>query len=351
MATLHIFNPEHDISLAAHLANFTPPRAAWQLRHDLGWLPALWAEDGDMVLVDADMPEPPPEWRLADVQMVTERDLANSPTLRRRIDAVSPWGWDRAVAGRLSRCGLSDLLPTDEALCQIRRMSHRAFAATRLLPALVALDGRLVGEAQCVATYPPATCQPFVLKSPWSSTGRGIRYVTDEASWRRNQLWAQAVVERQGGVMVEPLYERVQDFAMEFLTTPDRETTYLGLSIFQTQNGAYTGNLLAAEAQKRALLGCYVDLALLDRVGEVVARWAKQHLAPHYAGPFGVDMMVVRSANPVPSETATYRLHPCVELNLRRTMGHVALAIPLTTATEGRLLAMCFDGHHSLQIV
>ena len=50
--TLHVFNPEHDIALASNLPNFTAPRAARGLRSDLGYIPVLWAEDGDAVLVD-----------------------------------------------------------------------------------------------------------------------------------------------------------------------------------------------------------------------------------------------------------------------------------------------------------
>ena len=50
--TLHIFNPEHDIALASGLANFTAPHAGRQLRHDLGFLPALWASEGDIIMVD-----------------------------------------------------------------------------------------------------------------------------------------------------------------------------------------------------------------------------------------------------------------------------------------------------------
>ena len=49
---LHVFNPEHDIALAANLCQFTAPHAGRQLRSDLGHIPALWASDGDMVLVD-----------------------------------------------------------------------------------------------------------------------------------------------------------------------------------------------------------------------------------------------------------------------------------------------------------
>ena len=52
MKTLHIFNPEHDIALAANLSHFTAPHAGRQLRADLGWLPALWAEEDDYILVE-----------------------------------------------------------------------------------------------------------------------------------------------------------------------------------------------------------------------------------------------------------------------------------------------------------
>ena len=49
---LHIFNPEHDIALAADLERFTAPHAGRQMRASLGFIPAFWAEDGDMVLVE-----------------------------------------------------------------------------------------------------------------------------------------------------------------------------------------------------------------------------------------------------------------------------------------------------------
>ena len=52
MAKLYVFNPEHDLALAANLANFTAPHAGRQLRHDLGYLPALWASNDDYILVD-----------------------------------------------------------------------------------------------------------------------------------------------------------------------------------------------------------------------------------------------------------------------------------------------------------
>ena len=52
MAKLYVFNPEHDIALAANLSNFTSPLAGRKLRYDIGYIPALWAGDDDYVLVD-----------------------------------------------------------------------------------------------------------------------------------------------------------------------------------------------------------------------------------------------------------------------------------------------------------
>ena len=52
MTKLHLFNPEHDIALAANLAHFTAPLAGRQLRADLAYLPALWADEDDYVLVE-----------------------------------------------------------------------------------------------------------------------------------------------------------------------------------------------------------------------------------------------------------------------------------------------------------
>ena len=49
---LHIFNPEHDTALAANKAPFTPPHAARQLHHDLGFISAVWADEVDLVVVD-----------------------------------------------------------------------------------------------------------------------------------------------------------------------------------------------------------------------------------------------------------------------------------------------------------
>ena len=101
---------------------------------------------------------------------------------------------------------------------------------------------------------------------------------------------------------------------MEFESDGQGGISYVGLSLFKTKNGAYTGNVLATEQQKLETIGRYVPAALLERVRKAIIE--KLDLGG-YRGPFGVDMMVVKDG----------LLHPCVEINLRRTMGHVALEL------------------------
>ena len=328
--TLHLFNPEHDIALAANLSNFTAPHAGRQLRHDLGWLPALWADEGDAVLVDdvhyatAAYERFLKNARLhaRKVMMAERRQLARLP-----ISQIAPWGWDLALRDSLRRAGCApSLLPGDEQIACIRRLSNRE-TAHLLLPDL-RIDGTIGESFVCRQESDVSVLLDHygrvVLKAPWSSSGRGLRFLDKERNTLPMQSgWLRRMLSAQGFVMAEPYYDKVLDFGMEFVAQADGTVDYLGLSLFHTKNGAYTGNVLATEQAKRASIGRYIPLSLLDEVARRITRLTSAYFACNYEGPFGVDMMLVHDA------VASRRLllHPCVELNLRRTMGHVALTL------------------------
>ena len=349
---LHVFNPEHDIALAAGIAPFTAPHAGRQLRADLGFLPALWANDGDFVLVD-DVEAALESVRhvrqyAADVCFLSAADLHSLMNKTEiRFDRVMPWGWDKAVCHQLRKLGLCDGLPDDGQLSRIRRMSNRRWAAEHLLPSLVALDDRLLGESHSVDSVQALHSFPFggrrVLKAPWSSSGRGVRYELNPDHWKRNEAWACNVVSRQGNLMVEPYYNKVEDFGMEFRACPDGSVAYMGLSLFRTQNGAYSGSVVATEDAKRKMLSRYVPEELLDMLQEHICRCMEGLMENFYEGPFGVDMMVV-------AENGKLYVHPCVELNLRHTMGHVSLALPCDEAMPQRLMRITYTDKYHFRI-
>ncbi len=341
--TLHIFNPEHDIALACNLANFTAPHAGRCLRSCLGYLPALWAEDGDAVLVDnADFAEK--AYAKALMRINKRVDGYNAKRVEfvdnlNRLEQlpvdsslftfhsslkISPWGWDAALRNQLIRFGVNgSLLPTLDEIDEIRMLSHRRVAAEVLKE--IRIEGT-VGEAVICRTVEEIAQSigklgKVVLKAPWSSSGRGIRFV--EGSINDHQMgWIRNTLAAQDCLMLEPYYNKVKDFGMEFFAHPDGSVTYEGLSLFSTANGAYIGNILATECAKEEIITRYIPVELLSDIKQMIVNVMKERLKGKYTGPFGVDMMVVAT-----DDASSFLLHPCVEINLRRTMGHVALCI------------------------
>ena len=183
----------------------------------------------------------------------------------------------------------------------------------------------------------------WVLKSPWSCSGRGVRYVKTGEYNSHLLGWITNVLSRQGYLMREPLYNKVLDLAVEFHVSEGR-VEYQGLSLFETKNGAYTGNIIAPEERKAAMLSEYIDMDIVKGAIRDIALLAQDIISPSYTGPFGVDMMVVKDYQ---DRTV---LHPCVELNLRRTKGHVALSLPTAFDVPTKVMRICYDKTYRLRI-
>ena len=352
MSILHIFNPEHDIALASNLANFTAPHAGRQLRNDLGFLPALWAGQGDVVLVE-NIEQAQKAWqrisaRLKRLGIESKPMMTMRPEMpqkqsgvvtfcdkhslvRQSLMGVLPWGWNKALRRELERKGVDMHCVPDEAeIDNIRLLSHRRTSA-RLLPQL-RIAGT-VGEAtECRSEQEVSALYEqygrMVLKAPWSSSGRGVRFVEpahdDPMKTHNDERWLRNVLSQQGSIMVEPIYNKVKDFGMEFMANGVGDISYKGLSLFHTVNGAYVGNILATEPAKQEMISHYISIDLLE---DIKQRIMSSDVLNGYQGPFGVDMMVVKREEGEWRREEGFLLHPCVEINLRRTMGHAALEL------------------------
>ena len=231
----------------------------------------------------------------------------------------------------------------------IRNLSHRHTAAT-LLPRL-RMEGTVGEMFECTTRDEVeellARYGQLVLKAPWSSSGRGLRFLSvGRTPFEQQAGWFRNVVEAQGCVMVEPHYNKVKDFGMEFYSDGQGRVNYLGLSLFHTANGAYTGNILATESTKRSMISAYLAETLLDDVREKICSGLSTVFNGKYRGSFGVDMMVCGS-----HDDDGFLLHPCVEINLRRTMGHVALALSPNDDDVRRVMRIDYtDNYYKLRI-
>jgi len=319
---LHVFNPEHDLALAANLSNFTAPFAGRQLRADLGFIPAVWAGNDDYILVDDVKQAEEAYGQLCyELGLKPKRFVEKSQLCRLYINKVEPWGWDLALRSFLQRYGVN-AVPTEDEIATIRDLSHRR-QTVKLLSELqmkgvigVSQEAFSIGDVRQLQNF----YRHVVVKAPWSSSGRGVRFIENAIDCYQER-WINNVIEKQGSAMVEPYYNKVMDFGMEFESDGEGHVSYLGLSLFHTTNGAYTGNLIAIEEDKRKVISSYISDKLVDCVKKKICDCLGEVFCGKYKGPFGVDMMVVADNN-------GFLLHPCVEINLRRTMGHVALAIP-----------------------
>ena len=330
MQTLHIFNPDHDEALAAGTPFYTPTRAARAMAQKGARWPHLWSEEGDYVL----LPEAEVQeflWKIA--KEVFPKDL--TPALWERVGRIDPWGWDAALCRRLRLRGAPErLLPDAERLEAIRQLSSRA-TSVRLLRLLRQALPETVGEAEILTDI--GAVEEFasrhaavMLKAPWSCSGRGVFKAgapLSETVRRR----VERILEKQGSIAAEPFYDRIKDFALEFEALADGTISYQGLSYFTASStGAYGGNLIAPQSVLLEKIGVPLPILLPQLIAASTAA-LQTLLQGKYCGPLGIDMMLVGKGGAV-------RLHPCVELNLRRTMGHVALFCTQKKLNNGTLL-------------
>lgn len=321
---LYIFNPEHDLALASGEANYMAPASARRMASELALLPMWYAKEGSAVLAPSaynlDYVKKIQELLGLSVDLITEPELAIEPDLD-----IRPWGWDVALRKRLSVLGVDEvLLPSMGQLNDLREYSHRS-KAVALLPELQ-LNECFCGESYYLKT--PEEWKRFVegrkeclLKAPLSGSGKGL-------NWCKGIFtsfisgWCTRVAASQGGVIAEPIYNKVEDFAMEFYSDGAGELTFVGYSLFHTgKSGMYEGNCLLSNEAIRKKLSQYVPLEALMDLENCLKYRLSALVGTVYKGYLGVDMMICRFPE---NEKPVFRIHPCVEINLRMNMGVIA---------------------------
>lgn len=317
---LYFFNPDHDLALANGSENFHAPLAARLFTADAACLPLWYAEGHDAVLwADSNR-----QWvdnivglfpQLANIEVVSDLGLAD-------FDCFSPWGWNPVVAKQLRLGGKNHLVPLAHELDAIRRFSHRTTASTLLswlqnnVPLLhglpkPAVELKLVDIETFALQFPRV-----VFKAPWSGSGRGLFWVN--GTMTRNMFNRCArVIEKQGSILGEQVYNKVVDFALEFCAD-EGKVSFAGYSLFETDGkGVYRANVLAADDVIFQYITKFIEPDVLLSVQDSLLSYFQETVGSYYNGYFGVDMLIFRKDD-------SFFLHPCVEINLRMTMGMVA---------------------------
>lgn len=325
MRNIYLFNPENDLAVAHGKKRYDAPKAARRLASDMSLLP-LWYADrsaNSLILTDSDIPI---DYRndLFEALKINAKWSAFGKYVYSSEDVFCPWGWSPALADRLEHLAGRRLSLPDLSL--YRQFSGRQFAVSVLqeLQEMKVLDASV--QIPVIASSLSSLSQtvsmfgtPCLMKSPWSGSGRGLLWVRD--GWTDSvAAWCNNILKRQGEVVCEPCYEKIQDFAMEF-KVENSQLKFVGYSYFQTDDmGTYRGNLLASDSHIEKLLSAWIPLDELHTIRKVLMDLLSERLVDQYDGYFGIDMMICKSSD-------RYFLHPCVELNLRFNMGLVSHAL------------------------
>lgn len=342
--TLHIYNPDTDFALAlasdenVRSKPYTPSKEVRLMRRSLALLPALFANPGDAILILDEKIEPALQGEGTQERMLAERaeQLAEEKNLEivglsqlenfaRRNPGlrIEPWGWNPTLKNQLRTHGIPEAsLPSDESLRSLRELSHRRltipfnrFMAEELkefdcVDAAVPLE---ISEEKGVSEFIAANPHGF-LKAPWSSSGRGVMPI-DSCPEEIVRQWALGTIARQGSVLAETGADRALDFATEWCLSEGR-IEFLGFSLFKTSGRArYKGNVILSQAEIISQLR--IEEATLRAIVEKQRQFLEENVAPKWTGPLGIDMLI----------DSRGKLRPCIEVNIRRTMGHVFLSL------------------------
>jgi len=162
-------------------------------------------------------------------------------------------------------------------------------------------------------------CCPAVFKAPLSSSGRGLLVLRKSKLNEANRQWLKGVLEQQGYITAGPWLNKQLDFSFQFETEEDNTVNYLGCSYFTTNsNGQYSGHYLNYRVKEQLPIADYLFTEIAALLKSVLTT---SDYATKYCGPFGVDGLIYLDSQ------GNYRIHPCLEINPRHTMGALSLKI------------------------
>lgn len=340
-----LFNPENDLALASGEANYTAPKNAVLLHRSGELLPMWYASAGDYVLAE----NINKGW-LEEMSGTFNIDVKAGNELPPTADCV-PWGWSYNAVWQFRKAGVSaDVLPSADAIDGMRSLSHRrtCIEVYKRLAGVLPVNFEVPVEATDVSgveRYARSHSMKFYYKAPWSSTGRGV---ASSEGQKLPEILRRCggIIGRQGSVMLEPLLDKVLDFAMLFNATDDGRVGFSGFSMFVNSGTSYSGNILLPDNEIRMKLAELAGYDAVDMLVERMPEVLSDVIGGAYRGYFGVDMMVYRDR-----ATGDYRIAPCVEINLRMTMGvvaHIWRERFLAPTVERAMLSVSFNQSDNL---
>lgn len=299
------FNPGFEASLRGEIVHYTPPLSVQRFRHDLASLPSYLAEPEDFVLVPEDFPEV-----ARSAHMVSHFSSS---------DSLMPWGWAPELEPLFSHDAKFPYTREEMRSWGSRHLSLLLWRAVRQqsINSFLETQEPIVHEGDSKVL--PENGR-WVVKEEFSSSGRGVHFCSNIE--QLTQFFASLREGKQSQrYYIEPWYQLLEDRGYEFIKNTDGTIHYLGASAFVTKNGKYLGNQLLSPEELEGQWSLYDTTPSHEQYISYLTNAIAQLPLDGYTGLLGVDTAVYLG-----SDGNKYLL-PCLEINMRPTMGHIALSL------------------------
>lgn len=312
------------MEVANKLPNFRPPKLVQHLLQDGQHLPIFFTEPGDTVLVtetpSTNYKKALTAFGFSGNEFYSLTKIRNS---RNETITAAPWGWSPTEA-----TNFKTWFPANQNNFEWKpafQHWYRRETAANVVKQLIQTSNQFdVGLV-------PVSCQTveevenflddwgsLVMKAPLSSSGRGVQFLRKKPLNNSNKQWIQGVIDQQVSVMVERLLDKIFDFSYHFYKHSNGQVDFVGETAFVTNtNGKYRGNFIGPIIETPAYPNDFKgDLKHTQNILQEALQSNSTY--SDYSGFLGVDMLFYKDGNQI-------KLHPCVEINARRSMGLLAI--------------------------
>ena len=319
---IHYFNPGHETAVNNASPYYTPPANIAAMQEELSFLPAWYADRGDKVLVDR---KDEVYYSYLTKKFSTLAQPVSKNELKLYKDAnVSLWGVSpqaiRYFEEQNKELEINLNIPqwSEEYKYLNSRLAARD-CLSELINSIPLLSQAVIPQFYTnldnINRAVNASAYQLLAKAPYSSSGRGLLWLPAIGLTRTENQILHGILKKQGSVSIERVLDKQMDFAMEFMADGKGNIAFAGYSLFYTNaKGGYEANYIGSQESIIEQLSEKISLDLLDSVKGKLINILSEKLTTLYNGCIGVDMLIYLEDN-------EYKLHPCVEINMRYNMG------------------------------
>jgi hypothetical protein len=336
MRNVFLFNPTCEMAIANDTVSYMPPTHLRKFESDISVLMGFAGSGNDYLISDNKNETSLFYDSMAELGFDLPKVLGfenigswNSGEIKK----LSPWGWSRAAHRILSPlkpfCSNSFInspvsqWKTSDSNFYSRRTSVGFLAkvkskAKSLNYISIPYSPLVVDSMEEIERWMSVNTPPYVFKTPWSSSGRGLYPVLSDEFVKRSEDWVRSRLKQQKELIVESWLNKILDISFQFYIHSDERIDFLGVNFFEAgSDGSFKREFIGfpQNSKHESLLKTLPDRWVSEIEELLIETMREQGFGKHYCGPAGIDGIIFLDEN---SRT---KVHPCIEINFRYNMG------------------------------